>query len=546
MDLLQTPFYVLGVTAQDNRQKIMALAEERTLFLDSNKCTQARSDLIHPRKRLSAEIAWLPGTGLKHASEVLRYLESSPEMLFGMHELTQFKNILDTAKMIPIAQANLLAVGLSRLPDYSSNYVARWIISEWIVEIAYVFENIDPEVVRTTINEERTVSGFPIVTDLSAIETEIKERRYHYGQIITSVLNNLSAKERAKAVARVVMAVINNKKNSRLTLIDDIVDWYEIGIQESLEKEEATIELLDEKIRATTDAKSPDSVLAPVVNQLVQVVINWDAFAQPIQIIKRNQGLFHDASYRVAGRVRRLTVDLFNKYDKLDFSRQLINILQEIFAEVDEIAERVAEDARYLDAIADQCTQVIIEQPKQEPKRTEKEDYLALDSGKTVDLNLLSGLEGIRQIKKRHDYEILQEAFVELAKIIQEAADSLPWVPYLKIGGVALNLAFNRWISIGQHRDNPKLYAAAYEQEEGRKLICKNKDSIHVCKDEVLRFLLDNKLEHIVAQRDALWRMKKASPKQVAILRKYGIEVTDDCTKGEASDFITTALRNAR
>ena len=56
MNLLQTPFYILGVTARDNRQKIMALAEERTLFLDSNKCTQARSDLIHPRKRLSAEI----------------------------------------------------------------------------------------------------------------------------------------------------------------------------------------------------------------------------------------------------------------------------------------------------------------------------------------------------------------------------------------------------------------------------------------------------------------------------------------------------------
>ena len=462
-----------------------------------------------------------------------------------MHELTQFKNILDTDKMIPIAQANLLAVGLSRLPDYSSNYVARWIISEWIVEIAYVFENIDPAVVRTTINEERTVSGFPIVADLSAIETEIKERRYHYGQIITSVLNNLSAKERAKAVDRVVMAVINNEKKSRLTLIDDIVDWYEIGIQESLEKEEATIELLDEKIRATTDAKSPDSVLAPVVNQLVQVVINWDAFAQPIQIIKRNQGLFHDASYRVAGRVRRLTVDLFNKYDKLDFSRQLINILQEIFAEVDEIAKRVAEDARYLDAIADQCTQVIIERPQREPKQTEKEDCRILDISKPIDFNLPAGLEGIRHMKNECDYEMLQEAFVELAKIIETADDSLPWVPHLKIGGVALNLAFNRWISIGQHRDNPKLYAAAYEQEEGRKLICKNKDSIHACKNEVLRFLLDNKLEHMVAQRAAQWRMDKATAKQKVILERYGIEISTDCTRGEASDFIATALLNA-
>ena len=531
MDLLQNPFYILAATTRDNRQQIMALAEERALLMDPSECLQARSDLIHPRKRLSAEIAWLPGTGLKHASKVLRYLESSPEMLFGMHELTQFKNILGTDKMIPIAQANLLAVGLSRFPDYSSDYVAGWIISEWIVEIAYVFGNIDPEVVRTTINEERIVSGFPTVTDLSAIETEIKERRYYYGQIMTSVLNNLSAKGRAQAVDRVVISATNNKKKSRLTLIDDLVDWYEIEIQESLEKEEANIEVLYEKIRTTADAKSPDSVLAPMVNQLIQVVASWDTFAQPIQINKEIQGLSHDASYRVAGRVRRLTFDLFNKYDKLDFSQQLINSLQEVFAEIDEIAERIAEDARYLNTIAE----LYIQQPRRESKQTEKENCRELPSG----------LEDIRHMKDRHDYATLQEAFVELAKIIETSDDSLPWVPYIKIGGVALNLVFNRWVSIGQHRDNPKLYAAAYEQEEGRKLICKGKDSIHACKDEALRFLLDNKLEHMVAQRNAAWRMKSASDTQRAILEKYGIEITEDCTKGEASDFIATVLRNA-
>ena len=144
MDLLQNPFHLLTATTRDHRRRIMELAEERSLFLDSNKCTRAGSDLTRPRKRLSAELAWLPGTGLKRASEVLTYLESSAGKLIGMDKLTQFKNILGADKMIPIAQANLLAAGLSRLPDYSSDYVVGWIISEWIVEIAYVFENIDP------------------------------------------------------------------------------------------------------------------------------------------------------------------------------------------------------------------------------------------------------------------------------------------------------------------------------------------------------------------------------------------------------------------
>ena len=354
MDLLQNPFHILTATTRDNRRRIMELTEERSLFLDSNKCTQARSDLTQPRKRLSAELAWLPGTGLQRTSEVLRYIESSAGKLIEMDKLTQFKNILGADRMMPIAQANLLAAGLSRLPDYSSDYVVGWIISEWIVEIAYVFENIDPEAIRTVINEERIVSGFPEVTDLSAIEMGIQERRYYYRQRITLALNNLPIKECARAVTRVVVAAENKEKITRLTLVDDLVDWYEIDVQESVEKAERNIEILDEKIRAAADTKSPDPALTPMINQLLQAVKNWDSFVQPVQIIKGSQGLSHDTSYRVAGRVRKLAVDLFNKYDKLDFSQQLTNMLQEVFAEVGEIAERTAEDAKALGEIAEQ------------------------------------------------------------------------------------------------------------------------------------------------------------------------------------------------
>ena len=366
MDLLQNPFHILTATTRDNRQKIMALAEERILLLDPNECAQARSDLTHPRKRLSAELAWLPGTGLKRTSEVLRYIESSAGKLIGMDKLTQFKNILGADRMMPIAQANLFAAGLSRLPDYSSDYVVGWIISEWIVEIAYVFENIDPEAVRTVINEERIVSGFPEITDLSAIEAEIQERRHYYRRVITSTLDNLPVKERARAVTRVVVSATNKEKITRLTLVDDLVDWYELDVQESVEKEERNIEILAEKIRAAADAKSQDTALMPMINQLIEATQSWDILAQPLQINEQVQGLSHDASYRVAGQVRKLAVDLFNQYGKLDFAQQLTNMLQEVFAEVGEVAERTADDAKALDEIAEQRLRLIEAEKKRE------------------------------------------------------------------------------------------------------------------------------------------------------------------------------------
>ena len=193
----------------------------------------------------------------------------------------------------------------------------------------------------------------------------------------------------------------------------------------------------------------------------------------------------------------------------------------------------------------------------------DKEDCLVLDIGKTIDIDVLSktadifriikygsdanpsGFDGIRETRAGEDHEMFKGAFIELAKVIEESDDSLSWVPYLKIGGQSLNLSRNEWISIGEHRDDPNQYAAAHEKNGTRRLICKGKESIHVCKDEGLRWLLDNNMEHLIRSRDAEWRMNKATLTQIAILQKHGVKTTESCTRGEASDLIATALRNS-
>lgn len=177
MDLLQNPFYILNASPRDNRRRIMELADERSLLLDSSECMEARSELTNPRKRLSAEIAWLPGIGPKRVEKVLSLLESSPADLLAVDNLSS------------IARANLLAAGLARLSDLNADDVA-----EWILEISWAFEDLDADELNVIINEERVVSGFPEVSDISAVEAEIQERRRHYRQVIKSALDNLSPK----------------------------------------------------------------------------------------------------------------------------------------------------------------------------------------------------------------------------------------------------------------------------------------------------------------------------------------------------------------
>ena len=55
----------------------MELAEERGLLSDADECLAARAELTNPRKRISAEMAWLPGVAPERVYDILLLLESS-------------------------------------------------------------------------------------------------------------------------------------------------------------------------------------------------------------------------------------------------------------------------------------------------------------------------------------------------------------------------------------------------------------------------------------------------------------------------------------
>jgi len=365
----------------------MELAEERSLLLESDQCTRARSDLTNPRKRLSVEIAWLPGLGPKRATEALSVLKNSVSDLLGMDKLT------------PIVRANLLAAGLSRLPDSTPEDVAVWIL-----ELARAFEDIEPKELCAVINEERIVSGFQEVKDLSMVEEEIQERRRHYEQVIKSALDKLSAKELIEAVTVAVKSATHNGEEHGPILIDDLVNSYEVEAQAFLGKETRNIEVLVAKLRAAADAERPDSTLAPMVNQLIQVVKNWDTVAKPIQVSTKSRGLDHEASRQVAWLVRELAIHLFNEHGKLNLSQQLTNMLQEMFADVVEVAEWTAEDASALDDIAEQRAR-LIEDAKNRAEEWRREITYEADVGVLLKNKLRISPEGIEWKGRQWDLD---------------------------------------------------------------------------------------------------------------------------------------------
>lgn len=349
MDLFDNPFKVLGATPRDDRRRIMELADEGALLLDPKESSEARSVLTMPRKRLEAELAWLPGLGPKRASEVLATVESNPTALFSLDNV------------LPIARCNAVAAALSR-----SSFTQPRVMSDWLLELGWAYEDVEPEPLRRVINEERVVSGFPEITDLSIVESGLAERRRHYRQVMRSALDKMDSTDLVEAITITVEKATELGEAPGPKLLADLVESYEVEAQEFLEREGENINLLVRRAEEALDREMADADLEPIIERLCQVTRNWDLVAQPIQVIHKSRGLAHEASQETAYSVRGLAITLNNDFAKLELAKKITEMLQEVFAEVVDVAERTAEDAGALDDLAEQRERLVEDAARQE------------------------------------------------------------------------------------------------------------------------------------------------------------------------------------
>lgn len=350
MHFLDNPFFILNAKPCDNDARIMERADECGLLQDSNRgrdrCREAKAILMHARKRIDAEIAWLPVKTREQARKICELLESSEANIGVLESLRQVEGFLGDGKLIPIAKCNVLAAGLRCPTLYSPDEVARWTL-----EIVRAYKGINYEQVSTVINANREKAEVPIANLLNIKEALLKRRVPYYHQAMKSAMAKLSITERAEAMTRIVESAIADD-NQLPQLITALGASYERDeeVLESLREHDTKVCQLAGQLQLAADPNRPDSKLEPLVKQLIQEVKDWVVIAQPIQLIKTSQGASHDESETLARRVENLAMHLFDSCDKLNLCLKLIKTLQDAFAEVNNISNRLS---RIMDGLND-------------------------------------------------------------------------------------------------------------------------------------------------------------------------------------------------
>ena len=331
------PFYVIGATTRDNRRKIVELTEERALHLDHDLCQKARSDLTNPRARLAAEVAWMPGVSPRVSEKLIKELSRNPISIRSEEGLPE------------LACANLMAAAFELVKE---DEPAEG-IAEFMRDFAWVVEVIDAEDVLRDINEDRGVSGFPEVKGVEAIEEELAERRKAYRAILKNLLDSMDPNKLIETMTDAVAVATNDGEDHAPALLDDLVDAYEVETQGFLQKEYDNIAKLVESAREA--APRGEKAVAPIVDKIGKVARNWDRVAQPIQLSAKSRGITHAQSREVAYELRSLGIDLNNEHGMLEQAHKMTGLLQELFAELPDVVERLGEDAEAISGLRQQA-----------------------------------------------------------------------------------------------------------------------------------------------------------------------------------------------
>ena len=338
----RTAFGILGATSRDNCNRIIELVKKQSLALDDRICTKARLNLTNSRNRLSAEVAWLPGLSTKRVKAYLTLLR---------HDIDFY--LSSSSNESPLIKANLISAAIEFFnPETSDN---DWAL--WIYELACQVEQIDPEVVCKVINDDRSISGFPKVSDLRHVETEIFERRKYFKEIIKDAIDQLPTTKMLSIITCVVETTSGSGNQHAPTLFNELTHEFETRACSFLDQEAKNV--LNLIARAHEAATESEKKIKPILDKLENVVQNWDKKTSPIWISMKALGMEHKQSKNLIHEISKLSTKLFNKNNMmLGQAQRITNLLKNVSTEFPETVVQLNSDVKNSDNLFKEKKQI--------------------------------------------------------------------------------------------------------------------------------------------------------------------------------------------
>ena len=323
--LHQSPFWLLGVSVHDSRQRIVARCDELALTLDETVCRAARAALTNPRNRLAAELAWLPGLVPARALQLATQARDQAMVLVD--------------RELPVlAQVNLLASTIEKIGGNTSQAALAGLIGRF----CELIDSVSAADTLRVLNADRELAGFLAISDIELVDSGLKAQILAYCNSLKSLLDKQKSEKLIELLTTLVETATADNTATLPVQLGVLMNAFEVEAQVFLHTESENIVCL---VDIAGKLISHDQTRFASIQQRIEALtLNWCRVARPVQLALVARGLVHQASESLLMAIRQLAIAAYNVHHREDIARQITTFLQKAFVVLPTLVERLDQD----------------------------------------------------------------------------------------------------------------------------------------------------------------------------------------------------------
>ena len=349
MRLQDSPFRLLGVSPFTSREGVRAAAEEKVLELGQEACTAARLALTLPKRRLVAEVAWLPGVAADDVERVMACLAADPDELLSL-----------VAEWPALARTNAIAELIA------TGGVSSKAMAAVFTNLLDAFDSIETASLASAIVDARTAAGLttPITDD------ELKRAVHERGREIGCIVAPVVLAGDVVSVSKLLTGVQNGRWLTVLmaddaTEVNDILDRVLQDyatlpqVRERLERHKQGLSDVVAEMDFACQQGYPQAARATLVG-LQREVVGLTEVVRPLAMADAARGLVNGIVEDALAAPRNRLVRFANEHDWYQLSAEGTEILAPLCALAPSLAESNQADTAALQRlIATQTASVV-------------------------------------------------------------------------------------------------------------------------------------------------------------------------------------------
>ena len=326
--LKDNPFCVLNIPMSADKRRIYSSVEELGLEADPSACEEAALVLVHPAKRLDAELDWFP----EDDESTVRMIREAVRA--GMPVPGEVESELSASGKLNTAMNGL---GLRFPPGCK---VKAAVLEEEVQKIDILTGRCSADDMTAGINRVRASAGITEVT-AEAVKHAWEEKRQRITAELAQILDRLDLRDHVAVMSRLVESCRTGGNAFRFgSIIYDLADRYEIRMQAETEK--LTEDLVNSVERTEKYARTSldFTVYYRSFNRKFK---RWKKIIAPVQAAAYARGADHQSSIAAWEKIHGIIHTAMLKSSLFE-AFQLAESMKDSFAYVPSLAGRLDYD----------------------------------------------------------------------------------------------------------------------------------------------------------------------------------------------------------